>query len=111
MFRSGFTLIELLVVLVILAVVVLLIVSATGIGASEYDAKLVQKWTDVDYEGNPVYRAQFVKSDDEVVTVDSFWYHNDLHKDSYYKIRVFGGRLTGITPQPQPVIIEAKDGH
>jgi len=52
-----------------------------------------------------------VKSDNEVITLNSYWHHNDLHKDSYYKIRVFGSNLTGITPQPQPVLIEAKDGH
>lgn len=109
MIRSGLTLIELLIVVVILLIVATLIFSATGIGASEYNAKLVEKWTDVDYEGNPIYRAQFVKSDDEVVTVDSYWYHNDLHKGSYYKVRIWGGRLTGITPNPQP--IEVENGH
>lgn len=109
MLRSGLTLVELLVILVFVAVIGVLILSATGIGSSEYDAKLVEKWTDVDYEGNPIYRAQFVKSDDEVVTVDSYWYHNTLRKGAYYKIKVFGGRLTGVTDMTQPV--EVQHGH
>lgn len=106
MIRNGFTLIELLVVLVILFILAALILGVTGIGGAEYDAKVVEKWTDVDYEGNPIYRATFVKSDEETVTLDTYWHHNELHKGSYYRVKSWMGKLSKVSPLPQPVEVQ-----
>lgn len=109
MLRNGFTLIELLIVLAIVAILGILICAGIGgIGGmgTEYDAKVVEKWTDVNYDNQAIYRVQLAKEDDELVTLNSYWVHSELHKGSYYKIKVFGSTINGVTPLPQPVEVQ-----
>lgn len=110
MFRNGFTLIELLIVLAIIAILGTLICAGIGgcggILGTEYNAKVVEKWTDVDFDNNPIYRVQIVKQDDELVTLNSYWVHNDLHKGSYYKVKVFNGSISKAIALPQPVEVQ-----
>ena len=110
MFRNGFTLIELLIVLIVLAIIAFL--GAVILGAlvggmgTEYNAKVVEKWTDVNFDNQTVYRVQLAKEDDELVTLNSYWVHNDLHKGSYYKVKVFNGSISKATALPQPVEVQ-----
>lgn len=106
MVRHGFTLIELLVVVAIIAILAVLVLGVFGVGSVEYDAKVVEKWTDVDYEGNPIYRATFVRSDEETMTLDTYWCHNNIHKGSYYRIKCSMGKLRSAQALPQPVEVQ-----
>lgn len=107
MFRNGFTLIELLVVIAIVFILVsIIVVPIVGFGGTEYNAKVVEKWTDVNYDNQPIYRVQLAKEDDELVILNSWWVHSELHKGSYYKVKVFGSTINGVTPLPQPVEVQ-----
>jgi len=112
MLRSGLTVIELLIILVIILIVGSLIFAGVGGGgflSETFDGKVVEKWTDVDWEGGKIYRVQVMKPDGEVDTWDSWWVHNKVQKGTWYKFKTLSGQISGVENTPQRV--EVENGH
>lgn len=107
--RSGITLIELLIVLAIVVIVIALVGSAAGLfGSSTFQATITDKWTDLDYEGNRVYRVRTVKDNGEVDTWNSYWVHDNVQVGVSYQFKASGGYLREANRLAlQPVRVEA----
>lgn len=106
--RSGLTLIELLVVVAIIAILVAIVFS-TGIigGKGTFQAEVTEKWTDVDYEGNRVYRVRTVKPSGEVDTWNSYWCHDNVQVGVSYQFSYRGSYLSDpqrLAVQPQKAV-------
>lgn len=104
--RNGFTLIELLVVVCILLVLVALVggvVSTFMAPSVSFEAKVIDKWTDMDGDGNMVYRCRTQSPDGEVNTWNSYWVHGNITNGVYYKFTAKGFHLSTVENAPQPV--------
>lgn len=104
--RSGFTLIELLVVVAILFVLVALVggVASTFLAQPvAFEAKVIDKWTDMDGDGDPVYRCRTQSVDGEVNTWNTYWVHAKISNGVYYKFTSKGAYISTVESTPQPV--------
>lgn len=104
--RNGFTLIELIVVIVIIVIVGSIFVSAfngcSGSGQT-FTAEITDKWTDLDGDGDRVYRVRTVKPNGEVDTWVSYWVHDKVQIGTTYEFKASGGTLSSVKPAPQPI--------
>jgi len=92
--RNGFTLIELLVVLCIIAILVALVVGAVGgFTGKTFEAEVTDKWTDLDYDGNKMYRVRTVSPTGDVDTWNSYWCHDDIQVGVSYQFQASGAML------------------
>ena len=105
--RNGFTLIELIVVIAIIMVLAALILPAIGIFGtnSSFEGYVTDKWTDIDGEGNSVYRCRTQSSTGEINTWNTFWIHNEISVGGYYKLTSKSNLLTKAESTPSPIPI------
>lgn len=104
--RNGFTLIELIIVIAIIMVLAALILPAIGIfgtNSSFFDGYVTDKWTDIDGEGNSVYRCRTQSSTGEINTWNTFWIHNEISVGGYYKFASKSNLLTKVESTPSPI--------
>ena len=94
MFRQGFTLIELLIVIVILAILASLVVGALGgFSSNTFQGEVLEKWTDLDGDGNRVYRVRTLSTNGDVDTWNSYWCHNEVQVGVSYEFKASAGFL------------------
>lgn len=89
--NRGFTLIELLVVFCFVFILIVLMsgfISFFFATVVSFDAKVIDKWTDMNADGSIVYRCRTMSSDGEVNTWDSCWVHNKIMNGEQYKFTV-----------------------
>jgi prepilin-type N-terminal cleavage/methylation domain-containing protein len=89
--RSGFTLIELLIVLCIIAILLALVMGAVaGFTGTTFEAEATDKWTDLDGDGNKMYRIRTVSPTGDIDTWNSYWCHNDIQIGVSYQFQATG---------------------
>lgn len=111
--RNGFTLIELLVVVGIIAIIVVLLAGVfggiLGVGSKTFEAEVTDKWTDIDYDNNKMYRVRTMTPSGEIDTWNSYWCHDDVQIGISYQFQAVGGSLSKASRLAlQPVRITAE---
>jgi prepilin-type N-terminal cleavage/methylation domain-containing protein len=103
--NRGFTLIELLVVIAMLVILATIFSSMfSGCGTpNTFEGYVTDKWTDLDGDGDKVYRCRTQSPNGEVNTWNSFWVHNDISIGQYYRFQSKMTYLSKVQLLPTPV--------
>lgn len=95
--KKGFTLIELLVVIAIIAILAALIYPAFATKIA-FQAELIEKWTDLDNDGMKLYRARTRTEEGDIETWNSYWVHDKIHPNQWYKFEKRASNLVSVEP-------------